>query len=76
MLIYLNTLLTEDGITGYIKVNSVTGESTLQRTDKGLKYMRSAYFNDNLRRKLRFDYPTLIFGEKTFEIDDIIILTG
>lgn len=60
----------KDGITGYIKVNSVTGESTLQRTDKGLKYMRSAYFNDNLRRKLRFDYPTLIFGEKTFEIDD------
>lgn len=60
----------KDGITGYIKVDSVTGESTLQRTEQGLKYMRSAYFNDNLERKLRFNYPTEIFGKITFEVDD------
>ncbi len=60
----------KEGITGYIKVNSVTGESSLIRLNKGMKYMESALFNDNLHRKLRFSYPFDIFGEATFEIDE------
>ena len=32
--------------------------------------MPSAILMDNLDRKLRFEYPTKIFGEKTFELDN------
>lgn len=59
-----------NGVMGYIKVNSVTGEATLVKLEKGMKYMPSAYFNYNLYRHLRFNYPTAIFGEANFEIDD------
>ena len=59
-----------EGIKAYITVNSVDGESKLVKIDKGMKYMPSAYFNENLLRKLRFKYPTTIFGESKFEIDN------
>jgi len=60
----------KDGVTGYISVNSVNGESKLTRLDKGMKYVSSAFFNDNLERKLRFSYPTENFGKISFEIDN------
>ena len=44
----------KDGVKGYIKVNSVTGKSELIKLDKGMKYMPSSLFNENLYRKLRF----------------------
>lgn len=61
---------TDDGIKGYIIVNSVTGEATLQQLEEGMRYMPSALFFENLERKLRFTYPTAIFGEESFEIDN------
>ena len=60
----------KDGIVGYITVDSVNGESKLVRLDKGMKYSTSALFNENLYRKLRFEYPTVNFGEFSFEIDN------
>lgn len=60
----------KDGVKGYIIVDSVTGEATLKKLDKGMKYVPSAYFNDYLKRKLRFDYPTANFGRISFEIDN------
>lgn len=60
----------KDGITGYIMVNSVDGEASLIRLEKGMKYVPSALFNENLYRKLRFSYPTEIFGKENFEIDN------
>lgn len=60
----------KEGITGYIRVDSVTGKSTLERLDKGIKYAYSAPLGRNLDRKLRFSYPFDIFGNFTFEIDD------
>jgi hypothetical protein len=60
----------KQGVKGYITVNSVTGESSLTRLDKGMKYMPSAILNEDLYRKLRFSYPTEIFGEISFEIDE------
>lgn len=59
-----------DGVKGYITVNSVTGEANLTKLDSGMKYMPSAYFFENLYRKLRFSYPTEIFGAESFEIDN------
>lgn len=60
----------KNGVKGYIIVNSVTGESTLTKLKKGMKYMPSAYLNEDLYRKLRFSYPTKIFGNESFEIDN------
>lgn len=60
----------KEGIKGYITVNSVNGEANLVKLEKGMKYMPSSYFNSNLKRKLRFTYPTEIFGDSKFEIDN------
>lgn len=60
----------KEGVTGYIILNSITGKSELIKLDKGMKYMPSALFNENLERALRFRYPTQIFGKPNFEIDN------
>ncbi len=60
----------KNGVTGYITVDSTNGESKLVKLSKGMKYMPSAMFNENLTRKLRFSYPFDIFGEYSFEIDN------
>lgn len=60
----------KDGVKGYITVDSVSGEVHLIKLDKGMKYMSSSLFNENLYRKLRFSYPTKIFGDISFEIDE------
>lgn len=60
----------KDGVKGYITVNSVDGTSNLIKLDKGMKYMPSAYLFQNLNRHLRLKYPTKIFGETNFEIDN------
>ncbi|MCR4580929.1 MAG: hypothetical protein K5666_00230 [Bacilli bacterium] len=60
----------KNGINAYITVNSVDGASKLVKMDKGMKYMPSAYFGEDLERKLRFSYPFDIFGTSRFEIDN------
>lgn len=60
----------KDGVKGYITVNSVDGSAELIKLDKGMKYMDSAIFSEDLSRKLRFAYPTKIFGQKSFEVDN------
>lgn len=60
----------KEGVKGYITVNSVTGDTKLVKLDKGMKYVPSAMFNENLYRKLRFSYPTEAFGSAKFEIDN------
>ena len=65
---YLNNR--KNGVTGYITVNSVSGESKLVKLDKGMKYMPSAIFGEDLYRHLRFSYPLDVFGQENFEIDN------
>lgn len=60
----------KEGIKGYITVNSVTGASNLVRLDQGMKYVPSAILNEDMMRHLRFKYPTKIFGDYNFEIDE------
>ena len=60
----------KNGITGYITVNSTNGKAELKKLEKGLKYAPSAYFNENLYRKLQFSYPTYNFDSINFEIDN------
>jgi len=65
---YLNNH--KNGVAGYITVNSVNGESKLVKLDKGMKYMDSAIFGEDLYRYLRFKYPFDVFGTKAFELDN------
>ncbi len=60
----------KDGVKGYITVNSVNGTSSLIKLDNGMKYMPSAYLFKDLDRHLRLSYPTFIFGDTNFEIDN------
>lgn len=58
-----------EGIPGYVRVNLNTQEAQLI-TDFDIKYSTAEHFNEYLARHLRFKYPTYIFGDTSFEIDD------
>ena len=60
----------DTGIPGYIKVDPVNSDAEYIKFSAPMKYVESAYFGDDLQRKLRFEYPTKIFDEVTFEIDE------
>jgi len=58
-----------EGIPGYVKVNLNTQQAELV-TSYDIKYSTAEHFGEYLERVLRFRYPTYIFGEISFEIDD------
>ena len=59
-----------EGVPGYILVNSTTGISELVKLEKGMRYMPSAYLQEDLLRHVRFRYPFKILGEISFEVDE------
>ena len=60
-----------NGIPGYVMVDPVNvTEANYIKLDKPIKYAESAYFGEDLHRKLRMSYPTKIFGSYSFEIDE------
>lgn len=60
----------QEGIPAYITVDMTTQETELVRLENGIKYADSEYFMRDLNRALRFKYPTKIFDNISFEIDD------
>lgn len=60
----------KEGIPAYITVDMTTQETALVRLNEGIKYSESEYFMRDVMRKLRFSYPTKIFDDISFEIDD------
>ncbi len=61
----------DSGIPGYVMVDPVNvTEAKYVQLEKPIKYTESAYFGEDLMRKLRMDYPTKIFGSHSFELDD------
>lgn len=60
----------KNGIPGYVMVDPVNSSADYIKFNTPIKYTDSAYFGDDLMRKLRFDYPTKIFGSVAFEIDE------
>lgn len=58
-----------EGIPGYVMVNMNTQQATLV-TDYDIKYSTAEHFNEYLERVIRFKYPTYIFGEISFEVDE------
>lgn len=60
----------KSGLPAYITVDMVTQQTDLVWLEEGMKYSPSEYFFRNIDRYLRFRYPTKIFDDVSFEIDD------
>ena len=58
------------GVPGMVMVDPVKSNAEYIKLDEPMKYVDSAYFGQDLNRKLRFEYPTKIFDSISFEIDD------
>ena len=61
---------TKDGIPAYMVVDMTTQEVDVVKLKDGIRYSPAEHFNRLLKRHLRFEYPTYILDEPTFEIDD------
>ncbi len=59
-----------EGIPAYITIDMATQNTELVKLDEGMKYTTSDHFNRNIYRHLRFRYPTYIFNDLSFEIDE------
>lgn len=59
-----------EGLPGYVMVDMTTQETTLVRLEQGMKYSNSEILMRNLDRHLRFNFPTAIFDDVSFEIDE------
>ena len=58
------------GLPAYIVIDMVTQEANVIRLEEGMKYTTAEHFGRNLYRHLRFHYPTMMFDEPVFEIDE------
>ena len=58
------------GIPAYIMIDMTTQDTSLVKLDKPIRYSEAEYLNRNIYRHLRFRYPTYIFDQLSFEIDD------
>lgn len=59
-----------NGIPGFVMVDPVNSSAEYVKLNAPMKYVDSAYFSEDLHRALRFSYPTKIFGNFSFEIDE------
>ena len=59
-----------EGIPAYIMIDMATQDTELVKLDNGMKYTASDHFNRNIYRHLRFRYPTYIFNDLSFEVDE------
>jgi hypothetical protein len=60
----------KNGIPAYIRIDMTTQEAECVRLTEGIKYSKSDNFSRYIYRHLRFAYPTYIFDDINFEIDD------
>lgn len=58
------------GIPAFIKINMTTQSVELVKLSKGIKYSESEHFGRNIYRYIRFHYPTYVFDNINFEIND------
>lgn len=58
------------GIPAYIKIDMATQDTELVQLSQPIRYSPSDYLNRNIYRHIRFRYPTYIFDELSFEIDE------
>ena len=58
------------GIPAYIKIDMTTQDVELVKLEEGIRISPTEHFGRNLNRYLRFCYPTAMFRNISFEIDD------
>ena len=58
------------GVPGMVMVDPVNSTAEYLKFSAPMKYVDSAFFGQDLNRKLRFEYPTKIFDSISFEIDE------
>ncbi|MDR2524789.1 MAG: hypothetical protein LBC83_01130 [Oscillospiraceae bacterium] len=59
---------TGEGLPGYVKVNMDDRNASF--VESPIRYSDQEHFFKLLKRHLRFKFPTLMFGEANFEVDD------
>lgn len=59
----------DTGIEGYVTVDPVSMSASFHKCD-GMKYVPSAYILENAYRHIWLSYPTAMFGNLHFEIDE------
>jgi len=59
----------ETGIEGYVTVDPVSMSASFEKS-KGMKFVPSAYFLEDAYRHIWLKYPTTMFGNVHFEIDE------
>ena len=59
-----------EGIPAYMIIDMTTQDVDVVRMDEGMKYSPSEYLNRDLMRHLRFKFPTAMFGDVNFEINE------
>ncbi len=58
------------GLPAYVIVDMVTQNADVVRLETGMKYTTTEHFSRNVYRHMRFQFPTFMFAEPNFEIDD------
>lgn len=58
------------GLPAYLIIDMVTQNVEVVRLDEGIHYTTAEHFSRNLYRHLRFRYPTFMFDDPAFEIDE------
>lgn len=59
-----------EGLPAYLIVDMVTQDVEVVRLQEGIRYTTAEHFGRNLHRHLRFHYPTYMFADPVFEIDE------
>lgn len=60
----------DKGVAGYVSVSPTTMTADYVELEEGMQYVRSAYFSKDLNRHIHYQYPTLMYGNTHFEIDE------
>ncbi len=60
----------ENGVPGYVVVDPVSMSASYQECEEAMIYVPSAYFSQDAARHIRMAYPTVLFGNLHFEIDE------
>ncbi len=60
----------DKGIPGYVMVDPIANTAEYYEMEEGMIYAESGYFSHDLQRALRFSYPTKIFHNVSFEVDE------
>ena len=60
----------DEGVPYYVSIDMATQATELVKLDEGMKYSPSEYFGRDLKRHIRMEYPTKMFENLSFEVND------